>query len=83
MAIDLEHCKDLDAADPMAGLHNRFEAGEEGTIYLDANSLGPLPADAAARLEAALAEGLGRGDRDDEHRPKNDKALHRIHPSDE
>ncbi len=61
MAIDLEYCKDLDAADPMAGLRDRFEAGEEGTIYLDANSLGPLPADAPARLEGAIAEAWGRG----------------------
>lgn len=61
MAIDLEHCKELDAADPMAGLGERFVAGEEGTIYLDANSLGPLPAAAPARLEAAVAEAWGRG----------------------
>ena len=61
MAIDLEHCKDLDAADPMAGLRDRFKAGDEGTIYLDANSLGPLPAEAPARLEATVSELWDRG----------------------
>ena len=61
MVINLEHCRDLDAADPMAGFRDRFEAGKEGTIYLDANSLGPLPAAVPARLEAAVAEAWGRG----------------------
>jgi kynureninase len=61
MAIDLEHCKDLDAADPMADLRGRFETGEEHIIYLDANSLGPVPADAAARLEATVSQLWGRG----------------------
>ena len=56
MAIDLEYCRALDAADPMAGFGDRFTAGVAGTIYLDANSLGPLPATAASRLATAVSE---------------------------
>lgn len=63
MAIDLEYCEALDADDPMAGFLDRFAPGEPGVVYLDANSLGPLPAAAPERLAAAVTEawGLGRG----------------------
>ena len=50
MVIDLEYCEALDADDPMAGFLDRFVPGEPGVVYLDANSLGPLPAAAPERL---------------------------------
>jgi kynureninase len=51
----------LDAADPLAGFRDRFTIADEGTIYLDGNSLGRLPRDTPAYLEAVLNEGWGQG----------------------
>ncbi|MGF1658956.1 MAG: kynureninase [Rubrimonas sp.] len=54
----------LDAADPLAGLRDAFHL-PEGVIYLDGNSLGPLPKRAAATLrdvvEREWGESLIRG----------------------
>lgn len=49
---------DLDAADPLAALRDRFVL-PAGTIYLDGNSLGPLPAAAAGRVPSVLADEWG------------------------
>ncbi|MGE3927730.1 MAG: aminotransferase class V-fold PLP-dependent enzyme, partial [Lautropia sp.] len=38
-------------------LRAAFAAGEPGTVYLDANSIGPMPADAPARLARLLDDG--------------------------
>lgn len=46
-------CEALDAADPLAALRGRFVIPER-LIYLDGNSLGALPADAAARVRDAI-----------------------------
>ena len=51
-------CAALDARPHAnAPLASRFAPGAPGTIYLDANSVGPMPADAPARLAALLDEG--------------------------
>jgi kynureninase len=52
-------CAALDRADPLAPLRGRFEL-PEGTIYLDGNSLGALPATTAGRLGRVLHEEWGR-----------------------
>ena len=46
----------LDAADPLAGFRDRFALGDEGRIYVDGNSLGPLAHDARAALDARIDE---------------------------
>jgi len=59
-AVDRAACAALDAADPLAACRDRFEL-PEGVIYLDGNSLGPLPRGAAARLERVVRDEWGRG----------------------
>lgn len=50
----------LDAADPLAPLREQFEL-PPGLIYLDGNSLGPLPRATAARVQQVVADEWGRG----------------------
>lgn len=56
--LTLSDCEALDAAGhanaPLAAL---FAPGAAGAIYLDANSIGPMPADAPARVAAVLDAG--------------------------
>lgn len=57
-------CQALDAADPLAGLRGQFDltaADAEGLIYLDGNSLGALPAAAAARVREVVEHEWGGG----------------------
>ncbi len=49
----------LDRADPLAPLRERF-ALPEGVVYLDGNSLGPLPRVAAERVRRVVEEEWGR-----------------------
>src|SRR5947199_6307832 len=55
--IDLAHCRTLDARDPLRGLRDRFARSAEDTVYLDGNSIGAMPADAASRVERVMLEG--------------------------
>lgn len=48
-----EECAALDAADPLAGLRAEFRLNE-GEVYLDGNSLGPVCEPAAARVREVL-----------------------------
>ena len=50
----------LDAADPLAGFREAFDL-PDGVIYLDGNSLGPLPRATAGRLEEVVRQEWGRG----------------------
>lgn len=51
-------CEALDAAPHAnAALAGRFAAGAPGVIYLDANSIGPMPIDAPQRVAALLDAG--------------------------
>lgn len=51
-------CEALDRGDAATdALRRRFAPGAPGTLYFDANSIGPMPADAPARVAATLDAG--------------------------
>ena len=53
-------CEALDRADKLAFARHRFVL-PEGVVYLDGNSLGPLPASTMARLDEAVRREWGEG----------------------
>jgi kynureninase len=59
MPITRDDCAGLDAADLLAPLRHQF-ALPEGRIYLDGNSLGPLPRATEARVAGVIREEWGR-----------------------
>lgn len=56
----LADCRALDAQDPLRSLRALFTL-PEGVIYLDGNSLGPLPKAAPERIARAVREEWGQG----------------------
>jgi kynureninase len=58
--MDRQHAKALDAADPLAGYRDAFDL-PDGVIYLDGNSLGPLPRATRARMEQVTRDEWGQG----------------------
>ncbi|MFO1323966.1 MAG: kynureninase [Burkholderiales bacterium] len=58
--VERDACLRLDADDPLAALRAQF-ALPAGVVYLDGNSLGPLPAATAARLRDVVGDEWGRG----------------------
>ena len=60
MTPTLQDCRARDAQDPLRGLREQFVL-PEGVIYLDGNSLGPLPKAAAARVNEAMTQAWGQG----------------------
>ncbi len=56
----LDHCRALDAQDPLHALRDLFQL-PEGVIYLDGNSLGVLPRATATRVAAAVTTEWGQG----------------------
>ena len=49
-----------DATDPLRGFRDRFEL-PAGVIYLDGNSLGPLPKGVRERVARTLSQEWGEG----------------------
>ena len=58
---DRAYAEELDAADPLAGFRGRFVRDDESLIYLDGNSLGPLPAATEARIAEVVRREWGGG----------------------
>jgi kynureninase len=58
--MDRAHAQALDAADPLARFREAFVL-PPGVIYLDGNSLGPLPTSTPARLAAVAGSEWGQG----------------------
>ncbi|MEL7687467.1 kynureninase [Citromicrobium bathyomarinum] len=56
----LERARELDAADAIAHFRDRFDL-PEGVIYLDGNSLGPLPRATRERLHQVIDTEWGEG----------------------
>lgn len=50
----------LDAADDLAGFHKRFVRPEPGLLYLDGNSLGPMPATAPDLIDEVVHRQWGQ-----------------------
>jgi kynureninase len=59
IALTRAECQALDAADPLAAWRDRF-ALPEGVIYLDGNSLGPLPKATAGMLDDVVRRQWGQ-----------------------
>lgn len=58
--LDAAACNALDSADvesSLAEARTSFAPGGPGVIYLDANSIGPMPLEAPQRMRAALEDG--------------------------
>jgi kynureninase len=58
---DRAYAEELDAADPLAGFRDRFVRDDQSLIYLDGNSLGPLPRAAQARIAEVIGQEWGSG----------------------
>ena len=56
--MTLDDARDLDRADPLAPLRERFQL-PPGIIYLDGNSLGPLPLATAGKLRGIVKQQWG------------------------
>jgi kynureninase len=58
--ITLEQCQLRDRQDPLASLREQFTL-PAGLIYLDGNSLGPLPLSATTRVAEVVSQEWGQG----------------------
>jgi kynureninase len=61
LPLDRTHAELLDAADPLARFRDRFYRAENAAIYLDGNSLGPLPLATKARIAEVVEREWGAG----------------------
>jgi kynureninase len=55
------YAEELDAADPLARFRDRFVRDDPALIYLDGNSLGPLPLATRARIAEVVSQEWGAG----------------------
>jgi kynureninase len=60
MTTTLQDCRALDAQDPLRSLRELFTL-PKGVVYLDGNSLGPLPKAAPERIARAVTQEWGQG----------------------
>jgi kynureninase len=61
LSADRTHAAALDAADPLGSFRSEFVVDDQGPIYLDGNSLGPLPRRVASLLERVVRDEWGSG----------------------
>jgi kynureninase len=60
--LDRTYAEQLDVGDPLAGFRDRFAwPADESLIYLDGNSLGPLPLATQARIAEVVGTEWGHG----------------------
>lgn len=58
MSRSRRDCERLDeTGSPLDAIRDRFAAGPPGTLYFDANSIGPMPADVPTRIQRLLDAG--------------------------
>jgi kynureninase len=60
-SADPSYAQALDAADPLASFRDRFVQQDRDLIYLDGNSLGPLPVRTQARIAEVVDQDWGVG----------------------
>jgi kynureninase len=61
MPLERSYAEELDAADPLAGFRDRFVRDDPAPVYLDGNSLGPLPRATRDRIAEVVAQEWGSG----------------------
>ena len=61
LRLDRGYAEGLDAADPLGGFRDRFVLDDPALIYLDGNSLGPLPRATQARIAEVVNTEWGEG----------------------
>jgi kynureninase len=61
LSADRSYAEKLDAADPLAAFRDRFVLDDPSLIYLDGNSLGPLPRATQARIAEVVSREWGAG----------------------
>jgi kynureninase len=60
-SADRSYAESLDAADELSGFRDRFVRADRELIYLDGNSLGPLPVRTQARIAEVVDQEWGVG----------------------
>jgi kynureninase len=60
-SADRAYAEEQDSADSLAGFRDRFERDDPSLIYLDGNSLGPLPRATRARIAEVVSREWGAG----------------------
>jgi kynureninase len=60
-SVDPSYAQDLDSADQLASFRDRFVRQDRDLIYLDGNSLGPLPVRTQARIAEVVDQDWGVG----------------------